>query len=111
MRYTHDDMPRSFRVPLGPWLIPLVGILLCILLLISTTKGTAIRFGIWMGIGHIVYFSYGFWHSKARLQNREGSCASITELIPVEVFVITDTSRVNLESEIIEEEDDKIQHF
>jgi len=104
MHYTHDDMPRSFRVPLGPWLIPLVGILLCILLLTGTTKGTAIRFGIWMGIGHIVYFSYGFWHSKARLQKRQRSFISITELIPAEVSVNTDSPRMDHESEIIEEE-------
>ncbi len=110
MRYTHDDMPRSFRVPLGPWLIPLAGILLCILLLIGTTKGTAIRFGICMGIGHIVYFSYGFWHSKARLHKRQNSFISMTELIPAEVSVNTDTPKVNLESEIIEE-DDQIQKF
>ncbi len=106
MRYTHEDIPRSFQVPLGPWLIPFVGILLCILLLIGTTKGTAIRFGIWMGIGHIVYFSYGFWHSKARLHKRQNSFISMTELVPAEVSVNTDSPRTERESEIIEEETD-----
>jgi APA family basic amino acid/polyamine antiporter len=106
MRYTHEDIPRSFQVPLGPWLIPLVGILLCIILLIGTTTGTAIRFGIWMGIGHIVYFSYGFWHSKARIHKRQSSFISMTELIPAEVSVSTDSPRTDRESEIIEEETD-----
>ena len=66
MNSTHHDIPRNFKLPFGTWLIPTMGILLCILLLINTSKGTAIRFGIWMALGHIVYFSYGFWHSKSR---------------------------------------------
>jgi hypothetical protein len=69
MRYTHDDIPRPFRVACGRWLVPGVGILLCILLLSRTHKGTAIRFGVWMGICQIVYFAYSYWFSKVRLQN------------------------------------------
>jgi amino acid transporter len=103
MRYTHEDIPRSFRVPFGPWLVPIVGILLCILLLINTSGGTAIRFGIWMAIGHIIYFSYGFWHSKARLQKQEDSCASMNKLVPTEVFVMSYASKTNLESESTDE--------
>ena len=78
MRYRHGDMARSYKVPFGPWLIPIVGILLCILLLINTTKGTAVRFVIWMVVGHIFYFCYGFRHSKARLQNGQDLCARNT---------------------------------
>ncbi len=104
MRFTHEDMSRSFQVPLGPWIVPVTGILLCILLLVNTTKGTAIRFGVWMGIGHIIYFSYGFWHSKTRLQKRQDSCASINELISKVVDVVSETSEVNLEDKIIVEE-------
>ncbi len=81
MSYTHEDIPRSFRVPFGPWLVPILGILLCILLLINTSKGTAIRFGIWMAIGHIIYFSYGFWHSKGRLERRERAGTSSSEVV------------------------------
>ncbi|CAF5114205.1 unnamed protein product, partial [Rotaria sp. Silwood1] len=33
MRYTHKDMQRVFRVPFGSWLIPIIGSLLCILLM------------------------------------------------------------------------------
>jgi amino acid transporter len=110
MYYTHGDMPRSFRVPFGPWLIPIVGILLCILLLIGTTKGTAVRFAIWMAVGQIVYFSYGFRHSKARLQRRQNSCASGTQLVPNAVFYITDTSETDVESELTEN-DSHIQKF
>jgi amino acid transporter len=104
MHYTHDDIPRSFRVPFGPWLIPIVGILLCILLLINTTREIAVRFGVLMGIGQIVYFGYGFLHSKARLRRRRESCTTITEPVPAAVFVITDTPKTDLESEITDKE-------
>ncbi len=96
MRYTHEDMLRSFRVPLGSWIVPITGILLCILLLINTTKGTAIRFGIWMAIGHIIYFSYGFWHSRARSLKRKDSVVSVNIFVP-------DTPKTDLAYEITEE--------
>ncbi|CAF1650122.1 unnamed protein product [Rotaria magnacalcarata] len=66
MRYTHKDVPRSFRVPLGPWVFPSIGALLCLLLMVTSSKETGIRLGVWMGIGQVIYFSYGFWHSKLR---------------------------------------------
>ena len=70
MCFTPVNVQRSFSVPFGPWLVPILGILLCILLLIGTTGGAAIRFGVWMGVGHIIYFSYGFWKSKRDLGRR-----------------------------------------
>ena len=82
MRYTHDDVQRNFEVPFGSWLIPVIGSLLCTLLLVNTTKGAGIRFGIWLAICHIVYFSYGFWHSKARSGQRMESHDSDNELVP-----------------------------
>jgi amino acid transporter len=96
MYFTHEDIPRSFRVPFGPWLVPIVGILLCILLLINTTGGTAIRFAIWMAIGHIIYFSYGFWHSKRHSWKRQGSSISMD-------ILVLDSPKMNVDCEIIEE--------
>ena len=64
MRFTHKGVPRNFQVPFGPWVIPLLGAILCLLLICCATAGTAMRFGIWTGIGQIIYFSYGFWRSK-----------------------------------------------
>ncbi|CAF0960448.1 unnamed protein product [Rotaria sordida] len=66
MRYTHGDMPRPFKVPFGSWLIPTIGSLLCILPMIGITKGTGFRFLVWTALGQIIYFSYGFWHSRQR---------------------------------------------
>ena len=64
MRYTHRDMQRTFEVPFGPWLIPVLGSSLCILFMLRVSKTTAFRFLVWTAFGQIVYFSYGFWHSK-----------------------------------------------
>ncbi|CAF2583606.1 unnamed protein product [Rotaria sp. Silwood2] len=66
MRFTHKDVPRGFRVPLGPWVFPPIGALLCLLLMVTSSKETGIRLAVWMGIGQIIYFAYGYWHSKLR---------------------------------------------
>ena len=94
MRFSHDEMPRSFKVPLGPWLIPASGILLCILLLINISKGTGIRFGIWMGIGHVVYFFFGLRHSNIRSKARVDSLASELELNPEPMKITIDDGAI-----------------
>ncbi len=84
MRRTHKDMDRPFEVPCGSWLLPTVGSLLCILLMAGVTKETGIRFLVLTGIGQVVYFSYGFRHSKRRKQgrDRESSLKSTQDLLP-----------------------------
>jgi APA family basic amino acid/polyamine antiporter len=66
MRFTHKEVPRGFRVPFGPWVIPPIGAMLCLLLMITSSKETGIRLAVWMAVGQVIYFSYGFWHSKLR---------------------------------------------
>ncbi|CAF1266235.1 unnamed protein product [Adineta ricciae] len=68
LRYTARDIPRPFPVPFNGKLIPVVGSILCILLMINMKKETWYRFLIWTVIGQIVYFAYGFRHSKKRQQ-------------------------------------------
>jgi len=65
LRYTDPHRHRTFRTPLVP-LVPLLGIVMCIYLMIGLPMITWIRFGIWLGIGLLFYFSYGFWHSKLK---------------------------------------------
>jgi hypothetical protein len=82
MSYTHrDNVQRTFRVPFGPWLIPTVGGLLCIVMMAGTSPGTGIRFLVWTGIGQIVYFAYGYRHSKKRKMERDESMISETVLV------------------------------
>jgi basic amino acid/polyamine antiporter, APA family len=80
MRHTHKYLPRDFRIPFGPFVIPVLGALFCILLMINVTRGTGIRYGVWMAIGHIVYFSYGFWCSRAHRERLQQARSSLQDL-------------------------------
>ncbi|CAF3659610.1 unnamed protein product [Adineta steineri] len=103
MRYTHSDMPRTFQVPLGKWLIPTVGALLCLLLLLYTPRATGIRGAIYLGIAHIIYFSYGFWHSKRRLRIRQESITDRTVDLPTVENIYMDAIYTNPETNSIDE--------
>ena len=63
------DLPKSFEVPFYP-VIPIISFLACIYLMLQLASFTWMMFGIWLVIGLIVYFGYGFSHSHAR-QNEE----------------------------------------
>ncbi|CAF4258065.1 unnamed protein product [Rotaria sp. Silwood2] len=84
MRYTHRDMPRTFEVLFGSWLIPTIGSLFCIFLIKSITKAAGFRFLVWTALGQIIYFSYGFWHSKRRNLIESEFVGSTIELAPTE---------------------------
>jgi APA family basic amino acid/polyamine antiporter len=62
MRRTHPDAKRPFRAPLVP-LLPILGILTCILLMFSLPAENWMRLGGWLLIGFVIYFSYGRRHS------------------------------------------------
>lgn len=62
MRNTNPNAPRPFRVPFGP-VIPVLGVLGCLLLMFSLATHNWLRLGIWMVVGLVIYFAYGMWHS------------------------------------------------
>ena len=65
LRRSRPDLQRSFHAPLFP-LTPILGIG-CIIWVMSGLAGiTWLVFGLWMLGGLIVYFLYGFRHSKLR---------------------------------------------
>lgn len=80
MRFTHKEVPRGFRVPFGPWVFPPIGAILCVLLMITSSKETGIRLAVWMGIGQVIYFSYGYWHSKLRFPKQIDSAMAMDNL-------------------------------
>lgn len=80
MRFTHKDVPRGFRVPLGPWVIPPIGALLCVLLMITSSKETGIRLAVWMAVGQVIYFTYGYWHSKLRYAKKVDPAIAMVNL-------------------------------
>jgi APA family basic amino acid/polyamine antiporter len=65
LRYTDPARSRPFRMPLVPWL-PLLGIAICVLLMFNLPLKTWILFGIWLAVGLIFYFTYGYRHSRLR---------------------------------------------
>jgi APA family basic amino acid/polyamine antiporter len=65
LRRIAPTAPRPFHTPWVPW-IPLAGIVCCALLMLSLPHDTWIRLIVWLGIGLLVYASYGHRHSKLR---------------------------------------------
>ncbi|HVX88174.1 MAG TPA: amino acid permease [Gemmatimonadales bacterium] len=65
LRVKEPDRPRPFRVWGAPW-TPILSIVSCLYLMLQLPGITWIRFGIWLGLGLIIYFAYGIRHSKLR---------------------------------------------
>lgn len=68
LRYTDPNAPRQFKTPLVP-IVPILAILTCFYLMLSLPLITWIRFIVWLLIGFVIYFSYGYRHSKLRQLN------------------------------------------
>jgi APA family basic amino acid/polyamine antiporter len=62
MRRTHPEAERPFRCPMVP-LVPILGILFCLLLMFSLPAENWLRLLIWLLIGFVIYFAYGRYHS------------------------------------------------
>ncbi|MCM3688273.1 amino acid permease [Kocuria rosea] len=61
-RYTRPDTPRTFRLPLMPF-VPAFGVLASLFLMFQLHWETWVRFGVWLLIGLAIYFFYGRRHS------------------------------------------------
>ncbi|MHB8838359.1 MAG: amino acid permease [Gemmatimonadaceae bacterium] len=66
LRYVQPELHRPFKTPFVPF-VPIGGILVCGWLMWNLPRDTWLRLLIWMGIGLVLYFTYGRRHSK--LQN------------------------------------------
>ena len=67
LRSTDPERKRVFKTPLVP-LVPLLGIAMCVYLMLGLPWVTWVRFGVWLAVGLLFYFSYGFWNSRLRDQ-------------------------------------------
>ena len=65
LRAKEPDRPRPFRTPFMPW-VPILSVASCLFLMIQLPTVTWIRFGLWLAIGLVLYFLYGFKHSRLR---------------------------------------------
>jgi APA family basic amino acid/polyamine antiporter len=65
LRKRDPDRPRAFRTPWVP-VIPVLGVISCLYLMLGLPWITWIRFGLWLVVGLVVYYSYGFRRSGLR---------------------------------------------
>jgi basic amino acid/polyamine antiporter, APA family len=77
LRRVEPDRLRPFRAPWVPF-TPIVSILSCLYLMLQLPTITWIRFGIWLGLGLLIYFFYGRSHSRLRriVEEREARGAA-----------------------------------
>jgi basic amino acid/polyamine antiporter, APA family len=65
LRRTDSDRPRPFRVAALP-VVSVVGAAACIYIMLGLPRHAWERFGIWLVIGLVIYFAYGYSHSRLR---------------------------------------------
>jgi APA family basic amino acid/polyamine antiporter len=63
LRRTRPELPRSFRVPFVP-VLPILSVLASFYLMLNLPGETWIRFGVWMVLGVILYYTYGRRRSR-----------------------------------------------
>lgn len=70
MRKTNPDAERPFKAPLYP-ITPILGMLICLLLMFSLPLENWWRLLGWLGIGMVIYFGYGKKHSVMNPNNNK----------------------------------------
>ncbi len=65
MRKRRPDVKRPFRTPWVP-LVPILGMIISLLMMVSLNTATWIRLVVWLIIGMTIYFTYGIKHSKVQ---------------------------------------------
>ena len=72
------DVPRKFKTPFVPG-VPILGIIVCLLMMLSLPKESWERLVVWMAIGIMIYFLYSRKHSLVRRKALEEKKATKAE--------------------------------
>jgi APA family basic amino acid/polyamine antiporter len=67
LRRTQPEAPRPFKVPFAT-LTGVLGVVVCLAMTLFLPHDTWIRLAIWTAIGFLIYFGYGYRHSRLRQQ-------------------------------------------
>lgn len=59
LRKTNPELPRQFKTPWVPF-VPILGIIVCLLMILGLGWTNWLRLIIWMGLGLLIYFAYGY---------------------------------------------------
>jgi len=65
LRRRRPDLPRPFKTPWVP-VVPILGIAVALLMMVSLAGATWIRLGVWLAIGMVIYFTYSRHHSRVQ---------------------------------------------
>jgi hypothetical protein len=63
LRLTDPERPRPFKTPFG-FTFPIIGLLGCAFVMTGLPLTTWVVTIGWFLLGMVLYFGYGFWHSK-----------------------------------------------
>jgi APA family basic amino acid/polyamine antiporter len=74
LRVRRPELPRPFKTPLVP-LVPILGIFVSGLMMVSLPRDTWLRLLIWLVVGMVVYVSYGRHHSRVQAGEAAGQRA------------------------------------
>jgi APA family basic amino acid/polyamine antiporter len=70
LRRTQPDLKRAFRCPWVP-VVPILGIITCVVLIATCNPDNFLRFGIWFALGLVIYFLYA--RKKSKLASGEAA--------------------------------------
>jgi basic amino acid/polyamine antiporter, APA family len=70
LRYKDPSRPRPFRVPFV-WPVSVIGAAACSYVMVGLPVKAWERFGYWLAFGLILYFVYGYRHSRLRPRTDE----------------------------------------
>jgi basic amino acid/polyamine antiporter, APA family len=70
LRKTHPNLQRGFKTPWVP-VIPGLAVLFCVYLMFQLSAFTWMGFLVWLAIGLVIYFVYGYKNSHLNVSNKQ----------------------------------------